>query len=310
MKRQIAWLMPLVLTLLLVFAAGCGRQKDTEKNEHISSEDEISIYYIDLEQNRLVEDYYKLQGTELSDQINEVLKQFSLADSIERMSPIGSSTRLLDYTVSKFYLKLKFDENYSKMDGATEILFRAALAKTLTQLDGIRNILIYVDNHPLMDRDGEEVGLINADSFIDHSDGTYNGEVILYYASVSGKNLRSCPVQIESTDGLSMEQLVIRQLIQGPDREGYRSAMPEGLDTVSVSVKDSICYVDFNDKFLKGRPDVNPEVTIYSLVNSLVELVGINKVQITVNGARIEMYQETVPVGGLLERNYDIVLAE
>lgn len=305
MKRLIAWMLLLVLTV-----TGCGKQKTAEVEEHVPTENEISIYYIDLEQNRLVEEYYELKGKELSDQLNEVLKQLAMADSIDKMSPVGSSTKLLDYTVSKFYLKLKFDESYSKMDAATEILCRAALAKTFTQLDGVKNILIYVDNRPLLDKNGEEVGLINAGNFVDHSDGTYSGEVILYYASDSGQNLRSCPVEIASTDGLSIAQLVVRQLIEEPEQPGYRTAMPEGLDTVSVSVKDSICYVDFNDKFLKAAGDVSPEVTIYSLVNSLVELVGINKVQITVNGEKVDMYQDTVPIGGLLERNYDIVLTE
>ncbi len=300
----------MVVLLVMLVLTGCGKQKNAEQAEHVPKKNEISIFYIDLERNRLVEEYYQLKGTDLSEQLTEVFRKFTLADSIDKMSPVGSTTKLVDYTVSKFYLKLKFDERYSNMDPATEILCRAALAKTLTQLDGVKNILIYVDNRPLLDRNGEEVGLINGSNFVDHSDGTYSGEVMLYYASDSGKELRSCPVEIASAEGLSMAQLVIRQLMEDPGRPGYRTAMPEGVDTISVSVKDSICYVDFNDKFLKAAKDVSPEVTIYSLVNSLVELVGINKVQITVNGEKVDLYQDAIPISGLLERNYDIVLSE
>lgn len=304
MKRVVVY-----LVLMAVLLNGCGKIENSTAEKHTMKDNEISIYYIDLEKNKLVEEYYQLKKNELNDQVHEVLSQLSQADSIEKMSPVGNSTKLLDYTVSKFYLKLEFDESYYEMDAATEILCRAALTKTLTQLEGVKNILIYVDDHPLVDNNGDEVGIINGGSFVDHNADTFYHDVILYYASSTGKNLRSCPVKIESTEGLSVEQMIIGQLMETPEKPGCMSTMPKGTDTVSVSVKDSICYVDFNEDFLNGVEEVSPEVTIYSLVNSLVELVNINKVQITINGNKVDMYQETVPISGLLERNYDIVLS-
>ena len=53
--------------------------------------------------------------------------------------------------------------------------------------------------------------------------------------------------------------------------------------------------------------NVTPEVTIYSIVNSLVELSGVNKVQISVNGSTDVIYMETVPLSQVFERNLEIM---
>ena len=59
----------------------------------------------------------------------------------------------------------------------------------------------------------------------------------------------------------------------------------------------------FNEKFLDSIPDQMG--TIYSVVNSLVELPGINKVQFRINGQIVEYYNNT-PFDVLFERNLSI----
>ena len=52
--------------------------------------------------------------------------------------------------------------------------------------------------------------------------------------------------------------------------------------------------------------NVTPEVTVYSLVNSLVELSNVNKVQISINGETNINYRETLSLSLLFERNLDL----
>ena len=62
----------------------------------------------------------------------------------------------------------------------------------------------------------------------------------------------------------------------------------------SVSVKDGICYVNFNEEFLNTDYKVDPYVTIYALVNSIVENCATGQVQILVNGETKVTYQSSV----------------
>ena len=104
--------------------------------------------------------------------------------------------------------------------------------------------------------------------------------------------------------------MVLERLIEGPyaveGLTGMMDTLPEGTVVNKVSTKDGVCYVDFNDKFLNKRSDVTEEATIYSIVNSLVELSNVNKVQITVNGETKKVYT-SIDISGMLERNLEII---
>ena len=65
--------------------------------------------------------------------------------------------------------------------------------------------------------------------------------------------------------------------------------------------------MDFNDKFMTKIQGVEDEVVIYSVVNSLVELSGINKVKFSINGEVKKNYGDGIPFEGLFERNLEIV---
>ena len=77
----------------------------------------------------------------------------------------------------------------------------------------------------------------------------------------------------------------------------------------NLLVKDGVCYVDFNEKFLERREGISSEVAIYSVVNSLAELSGIYKVQFLINGEIKKTYQN-LDFSSSFERNLDIVEGE
>ena len=76
---------------------------------------------------------------------------------------------------------------------------------------------------------------------------------------------------------------------------------------VSISVKDGICYANFDENFLTQMYNVSTDVAIYSVVNSLMELNNVNKVQISINGETDIMFRESVSLTTLFERNLDLV---
>ena len=72
-----------------------------------------------------------------------------------------------------------------------------------------------------------------------------------------------------------------------------------------MTTKDGICYVNLDDNFLTVPDNVSMDAAVYSIVNSLVELSNINKVQILVNGevpTTSAIFQNST-----FERNLDMV---
>ncbi len=90
-------------------------------------------------------------------------------------------------------LYLYFDGSYTAMKPEQEILCRAALARTMTQIPGIDYISIYRGDQPLMDRQGNPVGFISAGDFIINTSNVNayekQTELTLYFANSTGDKL-------------------------------------------------------------------------------------------------------------------------
>ncbi|WP_337473760.1 GerMN domain-containing protein, partial [Jutongia sp.] len=70
-----------------------------------------------------------------------------------------------------------------------------------------------------------------------------------------------------------------------------------------------LCFFRYRcfDEFLKKRTNISAETTIYSVVDTLAELSNINKVQFSINGEQVLLYNDTIDFGSAFERNLDIV---
>lgn len=112
---------------------------------------------------------------------------------------------------------------------------------------------------------------------------------------------------MEYNSNISMEKLVVEYLVKGPDIDGVYPVINPGTKILSVTVKDGICYVNFDENFMTQLYNVTADVVIYSIANSLVELPNVNKVQIAVNGKTDIVYRETFNLSNLYERNLDLV---
>ena len=68
--------------------------------------------------------------------------------------------------------------------------------------------------------------------------------------------------------------------------------------------------MNFDSTFLTGTYDILPELTVYSIVNSLTEGTEVQKVQFTINGESNARYMETVDLSKPLEENLDLIAAD
>ena len=104
-----------------------------------------------------------------------------------------------------------------------------------------------------------------------------------------------------------MEKLVVEQLISGPvNGETWPTISPD-TKLVNITVRDNICYLTFDSAILTAVNNVTTDVTIYSIVNSLVELSNINKVQISIDGNKDGKFRDKYEASTVFERNLSLV---
>jgi germination protein M len=208
-------------------------------------------------------------------------------------------------------LTLDFTSDYSQVDSVTEILDRAAMVRTLTQVSGVKAVAFEVDGLPLVRADGTAVGNMTADTFIYNAGNeinTYEKVILtLYFANKKGDSLVRVYRTVVHNSNISMERLAMDQLIKGPNMDGVYPCINPKTAINSVSVRDGVCYVDLSQTFLTETYEVNAETAIYSIVNSLCEFTNVNKVQITVDGEKSVKFMDSLDLSEPLERDLEII---
>lgn len=92
-----------------------------------------------------------------------------------------------------------------------------------------------------------------------------------------------------SADENEIVEKVINQLATTPEGESVESSGLEKLTVNSTSFKDGVATVDFSSENLSGS-SLDEEVVLSSIVNSLLSVDGIKKVEILIDGNTAETF--------------------
>lgn len=305
--------MILAVVVLLVTAGlcACGRGKQEGSYSY-------QIYYVNKEGTCVVSEEYVTDTS--SEDKEELLQEFigllkDTSDRPEYLSPLSDSYQ--GYALNEGQVNLDFSEDYAKQGHIVEVLGRAAVVRTVTQINGIDTVTFSVQGEALVDAIGIPVGAMTADSFIDNAGTEINAyvdtEFRLYFANETGDALTEVSRNVIYNSNISMEQQVVEELIKGPrqdDIAGYEAGYPTvnpAVTILSVTVRDRVCYVNLSEEFLTPVYDVTSQVALYSIVNSLVELPGVNKVQISIDGNTDVTFRDSVSLTTVFERDLDII---
>lgn len=307
MKRiKIVWC---CILLSLLLCAACGNQTQPENGKI------YNIYYVNNEETKNITGEYATQTENTEELLAELIEQLSIVPSkFEYEAPLAGGFGLIGYTLDNGQLTMNFDGYYREMDTVKEVLTRAAIVRTLTQIQGIDYVSFTVQGEMLTDSSGVAVGTMSSDLFIDNAGNEINTyesvNLHLYFANEDGTGLvEEQRRNVVYSSNISLEKLVVEKLVEGPVSEGAYPTVNPATKIISVTVKDRICYVNFDETFLTQSYNTSAEVTIYSITNSLVELSNVNKVQITINGETNLSYREKFSLNEVFERNLDLLAA-
>lgn len=148
------------------------------------------------------------------------------------------------------------------MDTVREVLCRAALVRSLTQIDGVDLVMICVDGTPLTDKKGNTYGYQQAEDFVQNTGSSINSfqemKLTLYYADSSGEKLQKEEDTVRYNSNESKERVVVEQLMRGPSNNRLLATIPKGTKLLGVSIKDHICYLNFDEGLRNIAPGVSP----------------------------------------------------
>ena len=268
------------------------------------------LYTLNAAHNQIVERSYEPAGqTE-----EELILEFSAAiqtasEDTEALLPEGVTVQ--SYHLENGLLTLNMSEQYGQMDRSREILVRAALVQTFLQIECITRLEIQVDGEPLTDFSGAEVGPLDEDSFVVNSGkeiNTYeNTQLTLYFADEEGEHLLPEQRSVYYSTNLPLERVVVEQLVRGPSEDGHFATLPAELNILSVTTSEGICYVTFDESFTASAALLDPELELYSIVESLAASCRVDRVQFSVNGKNDVLFGDTMDLSQIYEADGHLI---
>ncbi|MCC8168154.1 MAG: GerMN domain-containing protein [Clostridiales bacterium] len=307
MKNKCTRLLLAVLVALLgLISGGCGEEEETGSS---------FVYYLNKDITKVTAMDYEPQGTEAEELIEEYLQMLQeQPDSAELVRTIPESVQILGTSMRSVTLTIDFSEEYYAMGTTQEVLVRAAIVRTLVQISGVSYVSFTVNGQSLNNSLGELVGSMNADSFVENPGEQINSSIeanlTLYFVNSDGTALVKETRTVHYSSNISLEKLVIDQLTEGPKDSSLKSTLSTDTKLITISVVDGICYVNFDDTISSSNTDINEELLLYSIVNSLTELSTVDKVQISINGSTDGKLRYTCDLSTLYEANYSYMEAE
>lgn len=278
-KKQCAGIL-LMISVILIFSS-C-------RNKENSANTESMIYYANEDHTGLEKRSYDLPQLPAEQAVEQILNDLRQCEEKNCESVYPEDVKVERWEWSDTEISLFFTKSYHKMDAGEELLLRAATVKTLCQLKEVDFVKFYVDGKELTDMEDQAIGSMNEDYFVENIGSSIHSyqdkKLKLYYTDKQGVELIEKTVDLRYNSNTMLEKVIVSQLIKGPGDAELSPVIPPETKILGVSVQDGICYVNLDEGFLNVSLHVNPKVTVYSIVNSIIENGDVSKVQIMING--------------------------
>lgn len=309
MKKKI--FMIITVLMLCLLAGGCSVEVQNDPNTQ-------SVYYlydISADETQLEKVDYNPEETTAEYMLKDMMQQMNQKeDDVERISLLPDDVQM-NYSVEGEVLVVNFNSQYTQMSKAREILVRAGVVKTFLQVPGISAVRFTVENQDLTDSKGESVGEMTADTFTEFSgnepDAYCSTTFTLYFTDKDGQNLVKEQRTVRYRRSIPKERIVLEQLMKGPMEKGHYPTIPENTEVLDVTIADRICYVAFDRVFSSYALDVSEKIPVYSVVNTLLDALEADKVQITVGASdKLDIFGQKMSLYRFYEKNDKLVVTE
>lgn len=132
-------------------------------------------------------------------------------------------------------------------------------------------------------------------------------DVVLYFADQNGDYLKAEKRQIEMVPGLA--RATVDELIKGPVQKGLSKTIPQGTKVREINIENGLCRIDLSKEFKENHwgGSSGEILTVYSLVDTLTQFETVKKVEILVEGQKIDTLAGHMDLTSPVFRNTQIV---
>lgn len=282
MKRVIALFSAAVLILS---ASGCASEQTEDTG--------INVYYINSTGDGLIYENIDISSDYSDETVGTLIDKIQNPDIDEETGgesvlKNGITIASYDYDRAAEQINIDLSGDYGSLANSDKLLLTAGLTLTFEQIENVSNVYITIQGETLLDSNGEEIGSLNDEDFVIHSGNEINiytsATMTLYFLDASGEELVSESRTVYYNSNVQLEQVVLEELIKGPQELSDQAALASTLDFLSVTTQEDICYVNFDENAVQTMSGYDCELALESIVESLASVCGISKVQFSVNG--------------------------
>ena len=272
----------------ILFLTACGNSTKPQKKVviYFANASGTDLAAVDLDVN-------KKSAEELPRYVIEKLLEGPTDSKMSRAIP--SETKLLSVTTENALVKVDFSKEFYHEEGIYDILAIASVVKSLCSINGVEQVLITVVGEPFVTTGGKVLGILTEGDIVFDADALAQDEedVTLYFSDLNAEYLVPEIRRVKVRRGEALEKLVVQELIAGPKTNQAGRTVPQETKIRSIEIKDNVCFVNLSSEFVSKNMvgSTAERLIIYSIVNSLTELSGIDKVQFLIEGEKRDVYK-------------------
>lgn len=288
----------IIISFLSMLSTGCASEKASlttamQSESIVESTGSIQLYHIDG--MSIVPDRERYQ-----------LKQpDSLPASLEEIMTVAQIPEGVTFD------GYRIDENGGiRLDISVEddvsdeelLMAKAMIVRCLNELSNVQDIGIAITRTSIVD--GSKDKRTKYTEKVDTA--TYTDSSFFYYDDAKDSAVNTGDVVLYLPNGQGSLKKVIANVTIGADDSAPESVLsqlqaydvlPEGTEINQVLFMNGSATVDFSKEFVDENSSISPAIIIYSIVDSLTSLPNIDKVQILVDGEKVENYRG-ISIGG------------
>lgn len=142
------------------------------------------------------------------------------------------------------------------------------------------------------------------------AEGQQKVAVALYFADQNGDYLISEQREITMQQGLA--RATVQELIDGPRTKGLSRTIPDGTKLKDINIEEGLCTVDLSREFRDNHwgGSSGELLTVYSLVDTLTQFSTIERVEVLVEGQKIDTLAGHMDLSAPVYRNSEIIKSE
>lgn len=260
-----------------------------------SQKETFEIYFFNATDNSLsVEKFFLAEKAyasheELVEKLVERIIKGPETPSLQGSMPVN--LQVLESNLKEKIAYINFNHTYRTLKLEEQIMVRTSLVYTLTELEFVESVQILVEGEALTNNSAIKIEPIKRNdilvSYLEPNPPTNIQTITLYFAKENDDKLYPETRDIVVNNSIPTERYVIEQLIKGPTTPGLIRTLPENTKINDVKTQERVCQVDISyDLNAKPLSPVSEKLLTYSIVNSLTEMIQIDKVVFLMDGKK------------------------